>query len=380
MAARRAEETAEDRLLRTFLELVRIDSPSGRESAVADYCEDALAAAGMAVTRDDSARMTGSDTGNLVATLPGTAAGVALVLSAHMDCVQPCEGVEPVVADGFVTSAGETVLGADDKAGIAAIIELVRRITADRRPHAGIRVVLTVAEEMGLVGAKALDAALLAGDVCLVLDADGSPGEIVVSSPTHYTFSAAFRGRSSHAGVAPEAGVSAIAMASRAVCAMPLGRLDAETTANVGTVVGGSATNVVPAEVTLTGECRSRDRDRVERVREAMDRALREAASEAGGGVEVSWRLEYEGVTFAEDDPRLRLVRRACRRSGLEPRAIATGGGSDGNIFSSVGVPTIVLACGMSGVHSTGETLRIGDLGRLAVLLEAVVAEAAGGP
>ncbi|MDY0088344.1 MAG: M20/M25/M40 family metallo-hydrolase, partial [Coriobacteriia bacterium] len=234
-----------ERLISRFLDLVRIDSPSGEEAAVAHHCATALEAMGFAVCTDDTMAVTGSDTGNLIAELPGTVAGApVLLLSAHLDCVEPCRGVEPVVRDGVVFSAGETVLGADDKAGIAAIFEALERVLADEAPRGDIRVVLTVGEERGLRGAKALDPASAAADLCLVLDADGEPGGIVTAAPTHYTFVAEFTGTAAHAGVEPEAGRSALVMAAAAIDAMVLGRLDEHTTANVGTISGGTATNV----------------------------------------------------------------------------------------------------------------------------------------
>lgn len=362
----------DDRVLETFLDLVRIDSPTRAESAVAAYCAAVLAAVGCSVEFDDTASVTGSDTGNLVATLPGIDCPRTLVLSAHMDCVEPCRGVEPVVVGGVVTSGGETVLGADDKAGVAAIIEVVRRAAESDGARPTLRVVLTVAEENGLVGAKALDPAAIAGDLCLVLDADGQPGRIVIGAPVHYTFVATFQGRASHAGVAPEEGRSALVMASKAVCAMVLGRLDEHTTANVGTMVGGTATNVVTAQMTMTGECRSLDRERVEQVKASMNQVMKEAARAGGGTVDVSWTREYEGFAMPEDAPAVRIVMAACRDIGLEPSTYTTGGGSDGNIFAAHGVPTLVLACGLQGAHSTSERLAIADLHALTDLVAAV--------
>ncbi len=362
----------DDRLLSTFLELVRIDSPSRSEAAVAAYCAAALEPLGFEVTIDSAASTTGSDTGNLVATLPGSPGSSMLVLSAHMDCVEPCRGVEPVVSDGVVTSAGETVLGADDKAGIAAILESVRRMVESGEPRPGLKVVLTVAEETGLTGAKVLDPDLLGGELCLVLDADGAPGGIVIAAPTHYTFIASFLGTASHAGVAPQDGRSALVMASRAIAAMRLGRLDERTTANIGTVNGGTATNVVAAQATVTGECRSTDAATVEDVRASMDTIMRQAAATGDGRVDIAWTREYGGFEFDEDHPLVELVADACRDVGLQPRTFATGGGSDGNIFSAAGVPTLVLSCGMSAVHSTKESLAVADLDALTLLVGAV--------
>jgi tripeptide aminopeptidase len=256
---------SDERLLATFLDLVRFASPPGFEKVTAEYCEQALAEAGCRVWYDDSAQTTGSDTGNLIAELPGTAPGV-LALSAHLDVVEPCHGIVPVVTDGVVHSVGATILGADDRAGLAAIIETVRRLAESAVPHPTVRVIFTVQEEIGLHGAKQLRPDDVACDLCLVLDAEGTPGGIVVGAPTHYTFAAEFTGRAAHAGVCPEQGISAIRMAASAIESMELGRLDARTTANVGSIKGGRATNVITARCDLTGECRSLDRDRVERV------------------------------------------------------------------------------------------------------------------
>lgn len=359
------------RLLETFLDLVRIDSPSGSEAAVASYCADRLTGLGFDVEFDESMRETGSDTGNLFARRPGLH-GSTLILSAHMDCVAPCTGVEPVVSKGMVSSAGETVLGADDKAGIAAILTAVERLIALNEPHPDLLVVLTVSEETGLTGAKALDPTAVKGDLCLVLDADGVPGGIVIGAPTHYTFTASFNGKASHAGVAPEEGNSAIVMASRAISAMRLGRLDDGTTANIGSLNGGTATNVVPAQAFVTGECRSLDPARVEDVRLAMDQVMREAAKFGDGTVDIAWTREYVGFSSDPADDIVTLVSDACRDVGLAPRTFTTGGGSDGNIFAAAGVPTLVLSCGMQAVHSTEERLAVADLEALAALVGAV--------
>lgn len=362
---------SDERLLSTFLDLVRIDSPSTRESACAVYCARELEAAGCSVRFDDTAEATGSDTGNLIAELPGTRPGV-LVLSAHLDVVEPCVGVRPVIRDGIVFSAGDTVLGGDDKVGLAASIEAVRRLAEQGGDRPTVRCVFTVQEEVGLRGAKALAADDVAADLCLVLDADGAPGGIVNGAPTHYTFRATVAGRAAHAGVAPERGVSAVRIAADAIGRMPLGRLDDVTTANVGSIAGGTATNVVPARVQLTGECRSRDRARVEEVRGAMEAALVTAAANAGGAVEVDWTLEYEGFALPDTHPAVTTVWQACADAGLEPRTFGSGGGSDANIIAALGVPTVALSCGMTGVHGTEEELAVADLEALTRLVVAV--------
>lgn len=367
------------RVLDTFLDLVAIDSPSGEEASCGRYVAAALTGAGMTVTFDDSAARTGSDSGNLVARLEGTTGGRRIALSAHLDTVQPGRGITPVIEGGVIRPSGDTILGGDDKSGVASIIEAVRRVTESAAAHAGIVVVMTTGEELGLRGAKQLDPAVFEGvGLAVVLDADGAPGGIVIGAPTHHTFVAEFAGRASHAGVEPEAGTSAIEMAAAAIAGMRLGRLDDHTTANIGTIEGGVATNVVAGSCRVTGECRSLDRARVDEVRAEMDRLMHAAAEGAGGSVTVEWTKEYDGFLFSADDPLVALVETACRDAGVEPRTFLTGGGSDGNIFTGFGVPTLVLSSGMTDVHSTRESLKVADLERLADVVEALLKRAVG--
>ena len=235
------------------------------------------------------------------------------------------------------------------------------------------------AEEIGLRGAKALDPASLDADLCLVLDAEGFPGGIVTAAPTHYTFAAEFYGRACHAGVAPERGVSAVLMATDAISRMRLGRLDDGTTANVGTIRGGTATNVIPARCDLTGECRSLDRPTVEALKAEMNEALLAAAEPAGGSVDVVWKLEYEGFTYPDDSPLVTLVTEACQSVGMEPSTYRTGGGSDANVFAGKGIPVLALACGMQGVHGTAEQIAVADLEALTRICVAVAERMAEG-
>jgi len=366
------------RLLSTFLDLVRIDSPTGFEKECAEYCAEALTAAGCSVRFDASAAVTGSDTGNLIAILPGAVPGT-LGLSAHMDCVEPCRGVEPRLSEGIVTSSGETILGADDKVGLAAAIEAIRCLSESGENRPTIKAIFTVQEEIGLRGAKQLSPTDAACDVCLVLDADGAPGGIVVGAPTHYTFAAEFIGKAAHAGVQPERGTSATRMAAAAIGRMELGRLDDGTTANIGSIHGGGATNVVSARCEVTGECRSLDRERVEALKQDMDAILRAAADEFGGSVEVAWTREYEGFSASAEDRAVRLVSAACDDVGLSAHLYTTGGGSDANVLAAMGVDTLALACGMSGVHGTDERVAVADLEALTALVLAVARRMAAG-
>ena len=368
-----------ERVLETFLDLVRIDSPSRHEAAVAAYCERALREAGCDVRFDDTAPVTGSDTGNLIAVLPASAgcAG-AIALSAHMDTVEPGRGVRPIVEGGIVRSSGDTVLGGDDKAGVAAIIEAVRSVAERGEAHPEVMVVLTVREEDSLVGATAFDAsAFPTGAPCYVLDAGGAPGTIVLGSPCHYEFAAEFAGCASHAGAAPEAGVSAVRMAAQAVAAMPHGRIDEMTTANVGAIEGGRAVNIVPERCVVRGECRSIDRDRAERVRDEITRACEQAAAQAGGSVDVRWSFDYDATNYAPEDGIVQRAVRAARACGFEPIMANSGGGADANAFATKGISAITLGIGMTNYHALDECIAVRDLQDTARLAEALILQTA---
>ena len=365
------------RLLDLFCEIVRIESPSRREAAMAARCADELRGLGFSVRFDDSAAQTGADTGNLVAHLPGTAPG-HVVLSAHMDTVQPCAGIEPVVEDGVVRSAGDTILSADDKAGVAAILEGVRSVVEEGAPRPDVTVLFTTCEELHLLGSGALAPdALPAGAPCYVLDADGAPGTVITGAPCHWTLEAVFAGRASHAGVVPEAGISAIQMAAAAIEAMPLGRLDEATTANIGVIAGGRETNVVPEACTLRGECRSLYPDRAEAQKAAMTAALEQAAARFGGSVDIDWTFSYGAVLYDEDDALVQTAARAARAAGLEPCFRHDGGGSDANVLAARGVRAVTLGVGMTAFHSPEEHISVDDLEGTARLVEALVREGA---
>ena len=267
--------------------------------------------------------------------------------------VQPCAGIEPVVEDGVVRSAGDTILSADDKAGIAAILEGVRSVVEEGAPRPDVTVLLTTCEEQHLLGSGALAPdALPAGAPCYVLDADGAPGTVITGAPCHWTLEAAFAGRASHAGVVPEAGISAIQMAAAAIEAMPLGRLDEATTANIGVIAGGRETNVVPEACTLRGECRSLYPDRAEAQKAAMTAALEQAAARFGGSVDIDWTFSYGAVLYDEDDALVQTAARAARAAGLEPCFRHDGGGSDANVLAARGVRAVTLGVGMAAFHS----------------------------
>ena len=370
------------RLLSTFLDLVRIDSLSRNEAAVAAYCRDAFEQAGCSVRIDETAAATGSNTGNLIAVLPGrlpdelseTENAVSLVspsklyFSAHMDTVGPGEGIEPHVSDGVIRSLGATILGGDDKVGIAAIIELAHTLAEKGRPHAEIVVLLSVCEEISLLGALAIDTSGFNEEPCFVLDGSGKPGTVVVASPFHYKFEATFTGKAAHAGIEPEKGISAIRIAAKAVLGMELGRIDQDTTANVGIIVGGNETNIIPDSCTITGEFRVMDESKVSAVQAQLASAMNNAAAEMGGEVAIEWVRQYPGFNVSEDDPLVLYILEQARLLGFEAKAVASGGGSDANIYANAGLKALVLGTGMTDVHGLNESLAIQDLEDLARL------------
>ena len=375
-ATSRYPEPNNERLLADFLTLVQIDSPSYSEAKVIEWAAEVLASAGCDIRIDDTTELTGSNSGNLIATLSATPGQPGRVFfSAHTDTASPGIGVEPVIsADGIITSVGETVLGGDDKVGVAAILETVRTIVESGQAHPEIVILLSVAEEVGLKGAKAIDgeAMAFAGEPCFVLDSDGKPGGVIIGAPFHINYTARFIGKAAHAGVSPESGISAIAMAAKAIAGLPLGRLDAVTTANVGTIEGGSADNVVPESAVITGEMRSLDQVRIDQVKEQTKAVMEAVALEAGGLFEIEFDQSYPGFRLDEDDELVQLVLDTATKLGLPPVSRYTGGGSDANIFAGKGLSPLVLATGMTAVHSKDESLAIVDMQDVTRLLVAV--------
>jgi tripeptide aminopeptidase len=368
-----------ERVLETFLDMAAIDSPSCHEAAMAAYCRKRLETLGFTVRFDDSQAQTGSDTPQIIAFKKGTGAG-RIALSAHMDCVQPCEGVKTHIEDGIIRSDGTTVLGGDDKSGVAEILEAVQSLGESGRPSPDITVLFSVCEEQGVAGAPYFPENLFEQEtLCLVVDAEGHAGTIFTAAPHHYTFTATFHGRSAHAGVNPEDGINAIAIAARAIDRMPIGRHDESTTSSVGIIEGGSATNIVPDSCIVRGECRSLDLDRVERVRLEMDRVMREAAASFGGTVGIDWALSYPGFRIADEDPDMRMIVEIAGALGIAPRLDVTGGGSDANVLGAKGAKAIPIASGMTDFHSLEESLSVADLQDCALFIEEILARVGGG-
>ncbi|MBV9416280.1 MAG: M20/M25/M40 family metallo-hydrolase, partial [Solirubrobacterales bacterium] len=334
---RRASDAERERLNDTFAALCRIESPSGDERACADWVTGELRAMGLEVEEDDAGPRVGSDAGNLLARVPG-AGRDSILLCAHLDTVPLTAPVDPVLVDGGWTNANDGILGADNKAAVAIIVELARRLTGGgQRPAVGVELLFTVCEEISLLGARAFDVSRLRSRFGYVFDHATPIGEIVVAAPTLHRIVAEFRGRAAHAGVRPEAGRSAIAAGARAIAAMQLGRIDPDTTANIGTIRGGTAINVIPERCRIEGEVRSIDPARAESLATEMIDHLQDAADAAECDLDVTLERMLEGYRIRPRAPEVTVAEEALRACGYEPRHIPTGGASDANAFRAAG-------------------------------------------
>ncbi len=343
-----------DRLLADFLDLVRIDSPSGQEAAIGQRLSQRLQALGCTVEQDA--------VGNLIARLPGQG-GETILLSCHMDTVGSDTGIVPVIRDGIIYSEGPTILGSDDKSGVAVLLETLTLLSEhpDWR-HPSLEIVITVSEELGLWGARHLDTAQLQAKWGVVLDAGGPIGTLVYSAPSQNRIEAVVHGRKAHAGSEPENGVNAIVAAAAAITAMPVGRIDDETTANIGVIHGGEATNIVPDRVEIYGEARSRDEDKLARQTETMVDALQQAAAQHGASASISVIPLYRTYRLAPEDRPYAAAAAALARLGFTVQAKMAGGGTDGNIYTNAGIPCVVLSTGMAQVHTPDEHIAIQDM------------------
>ena len=367
------------RLVESFLELIAIDGPPRRERAVADRVLEELRRMGLDAWEDEAATAVGGNSGNVLAKIPATVAHApVLLLNAHLDTVQPTEGIKPVISGDLIKSDGRTILGADDRAGIALILEAVRSLLEEATPHGEIILAFTICEEVGLLGAQYLAEKGLKAAAGFVLDGGDCEGRrIVIAGPYHVRFRATVHGKATHAGTHPEDGVSAIVIASRAIANMKLGRVDEETTANIGRISGGVADNIVPELVEVYGEARSLDEAKLLLQVAHMAEQIRHAATNLGGSVEVHEVMNYRGFRLKEDDPPLRLALKAMRTLGIEPVLESITGGTDANMFNIGGIPAVALPTGMGGAHSREEYCHVPVMERCALLVQTILEEAA---
>lgn len=351
-----------ERLTHEFLTLAEISSPSYKERELGNYLIKRLQGLGLFVEEDDAGEKIGGNCGNIFARLEGDEKYQTLLFSAHMDTVQPGEGVKPVLEDGVFRSDGSTVLGGDDKAGIAAVIELLEILREKKIPHGPLEVLFTVGEEQGLRGSKNFDFSRLSAQYGYVLDSSGKPGTIVVAAPTQSILNFTVRGKAAHAGIEPERGINAIQAAAHGLAGLRLGRIDAETTANIGVIKGGKAKNIVPDLVYLEGEVRSLNRKKMEALITEIIENFTKAVEAAGAKSEVRVNFEYPEFRLDLEMPVVRYASLAAEKADLQVRHETSGGGSDANIFNASGIPTANLGIGMQQVHTREEFLELHDL------------------
>ena len=364
---------ATQRLVDQFIDMVKIASPSRQEGAFAAYMRKELEALGFVVEVDSAGDNVGGNTGNLIATLKGTKEVEPLMFCCHMDTVLPCTNIHPVIDGDVIRSDGTTILSGDDKAGIAAILEGVRRIQERNVEHGLLQVVLTICEEVGMYGSKGLDYSKIKAKRAFILDSSGPLGKIVIQGPAKDVIKAVIHGRSAHAGLTPEKGISASQVAARAIDRMKLLRIDEETTANLGTISGGSATNIVAEQAEVVAEARSLVNEKLDVQSGHIRECFEQAAREFGATVDVTIDRSYAAFQLTKDTPVVQQCLEAMHRLGVEPKLLSTGGGSDCNVFNARGLTAVDLAIGMTDVHSKEETIKISDMETVACLIESII-------
>lgn len=366
------------RLINEFLSLVQIDSETKHERVIADVLIDKFRELGVDVEEDDSQEVTGHGAGNLICTLPGTEANCEpIYFTAHMDTVVPGKNIKPSIEGDYIVSDGTSILGADDKAGIAAILEAIRTIQESNLPHGDLQFIITVGEESGLVGAKALNKDKIKAKFGYALDSNGTVGDIIVAAPSQAKLTVNIQGKTAHAGVEPEKGISAITLAAKAISNMKLGRIDDETTANIGRFAGGKQTNIVCDHVEIIAEARSLKENKLAKQVEHMKETFENTAKKLGGHADVKVDIMYPQFSQQKDDQVVKVAEKAAEKLGLTSRLLTSGGGSDANIFAGAGIPTVNLAVGYEEIHTTNERMPINELVNITKLVTAIIVEVA---
>lgn len=371
-----------ERLAADFVLLCETDSPSREERAIANLLREMFARLGAnEIVEDDTRAATGSDSGNLFIRFAGNADREPIFLNCHMDTVEPGRGVKVRREGDIFASQGETILGSDDKSGIAAILEAIRYLRENNLSHRPLEIILTTCEEIGLLGAKSLDPAMIRARIGYALDSTGF-GTVIIGAPAANKLNVTVRGVAAHAGLHPEWGVNAILLAAQALNAAPMGRIDEESTVNFGTIRGGTATNIVPDQVTIDGEVRSHNVATLERLTREIENTFAQAVTDwsdpggqAKGRPELSFTAtpDFPAMRLDERDPVLRIIDQAAAAIGLQLEYKVAGGGSDANIFNGYGLQTAIVATGMTHVHSSDERVDLQDMVDLTRLLIALI-------
>ncbi|AOZ91433.1 tripeptidase T [Paenibacillus crassostreae] len=369
---------SQERIVKEFMELVQIDSETMHEEEISVVLKQKFTDLGLKVIEDDSKERTGHGAGNLIITWEAEGLNDAphIFFTCHMDTVTPGVGIKPSLgADGWITSDGTTILGSDDKAGIAALLEAIRVIQEQKIPHGQVQFIITAGEESGLRGARAFDPKHMDAEFGYALDSNGEIGAIAVAAPTQAKITMIIDGKSAHAGVNPEDGISAIQVASKAISRMKLGRIDHETTANIGKFFGGGPTNIVCDHVQLDAEARSIVQEKVEKQIANMKEALELTCQEFHAECKFQSEIVYPAFNFTDQDAVVQLAQRAIGNMGLTSRVFHSGGGSDANIFNGFGIPTVNLALGYENIHTTNERIKAADMSKASEMVVAIIQE-----
>lgn len=368
----------QERVTQEFLDLVQIDSETKYEAEIHKVLKQKFADLGLIVEEDNSMKETRHGANNLIITLEGTIQDVPVVFfTSHMDTVVPGNNIKPIIRDEYIYSDGTTILGADDKAGISALIEAIKVIKENNIEHGAIQFVITVGEESGLVGAKAIDTSMINADFGYALDSDGPVGEIVIAAPGQVKIQTKIHGKTAHAGLEPEKGVSAITVSGKAISQLPLGRIDEETTANIGSIHGGEQTNIVCDLVEFETEVRSIDSKKLDKYVKKIIQTIEGIAVQEGAHVEQTVTKMYPGYNLKEDDLVVKYAKKAAKTLDLPCKLIKSGGGSDANIFSGYGIPTANLAIGYENIHTTKEKIKKKYLGQAAEMVVKIIEQVA---
>jgi tripeptide aminopeptidase len=362
-----------DRIVKEFIELVKIDSLSLNERQMADRLRSKLEAMGLTVTEDDTGTKIGGNTGNLLCNIKGEKDVPAILLMAHMDTVIPGIGKTPVIEGNIIKSSGNTILGGDDVAGIVCILEAIRTIKEKSIPHGDIQIAFTVAEEIGLLGAKNLNYDKIIAKYGFVMDDGGRIGNVAVTAPSQNKIEVIVKGKAAHAGVEPEKGINAIQIAAEAISQMKLGRIDSETTANVGIISGGQATNIICDRIEIKAEARSRDEEKLKAQTEHMQECFISAAKKYGGSIDYKAELMYPSFNIKNSDKIISFLTSASIATGIDLKLEATGGGSDTNIINGKGIQAVDISVGMDKVHSVEEQICIDDMVKAAEFITGII-------
>lgn len=361
------------RLIDEFVNIVKLDSPSLSERLVADYVKAQGKELGMEVYEDKAGDVYGGNCGNVYLTLKGDAHIEPLLFLAHMDTVTPCINKKVVIDGDIIRSDGTTILGGDDACGMVSILEAVRMVIEEKISHGDIEVIFTIGEELSLCGAKELEYSRIRSKLAFVMDANGEMGTAFIDAPAQNGQVIKIYGQAAHAGIEPEKGVNAITIAAKAISNMKLGRIDHETTANIGEISGGLATNIVCPEVVLHCEARSRDFAKLEQQTKHMIECFESAAAQMGGKIEAQVELQYAQYHIDEQDRIIKLFEKGAQRAGVPMTLGATGGGSDTNVLNYKGIKAIDIACSMRNVHRVDEYVDVNELEQAVLLVLGII-------